>query len=194
MPQLPEDYTQLYSLSPDEDLSRLSLEVESLVPEAREALRLEMERRSLPVEAIDWTAQPEQRPPIVSGWLWLYCFISVFIYPIWVIVTLFRSPLLLDIILIPHSVLVIGSGVLLRKKNPKGLVWVRLSFLYLGALFCLMAPLALLKGVESFLDYVFGVFFGSIPLILWWLYFRKSKLVREIYGHNMKGLPWQRGS
>jgi hypothetical protein len=57
-----------------------------------------------------------------------------------------------------------------------------------------MAPLALLKGVESFLDYVFGVFFGSIPLILWWLYFRKSKLVREIYGHNMKGLPWQRGS
>jgi len=168
--------------------------VEQIVAVLKHAqVRLEMERRSLPVETIDWTEQPEQRAS-VSGWLWLYCFSSVFIYPIWALVTLFRGPFLLSILLIPNAVLVIGSGLYLRKENPKGLTWARLNFLYLGALFCLIAPLSLLKGIESFFDYVIGVFFGSIPLILWWLYFRKSKLVCEIYGHNMKGLPWQRSS
>jgi hypothetical protein len=53
MPKSPDDYAQIYSLSSEEDLSRLSLDVQSLVPEAREALLLEMERRCLPVEAID---------------------------------------------------------------------------------------------------------------------------------------------
>jgi hypothetical protein len=58
MSQPPEDYAKRPSLSSDQDLSRLSADVESLVPEAREALRLELERRNIPVESIDWTAQP----------------------------------------------------------------------------------------------------------------------------------------
>lgn len=42
----------------DDDLARLSGDIASLVPNARDALRLEMQRRGLSVEGLDWDAQP----------------------------------------------------------------------------------------------------------------------------------------
>jgi hypothetical protein len=53
-----ESFAERYASLPEADLYRLSHSVESLVPEAREALRLEMGRRSLAMEAVDRTAQP----------------------------------------------------------------------------------------------------------------------------------------
>ncbi|HTV06749.1 MAG TPA: hypothetical protein VME86_15380 [Acidobacteriaceae bacterium] len=52
------DYTKHYSSLADEDLGRLSQDVQSLTPDARMALKAEMERRQLSAESIDWTAQP----------------------------------------------------------------------------------------------------------------------------------------
>jgi hypothetical protein len=47
-----------YAAMSDDHLQRLALDVKSLLPEAREALRSEMERRHLPMGAsIDWSAQ-----------------------------------------------------------------------------------------------------------------------------------------
>lgn len=51
-------YGQHYAEASDEDLMRLASQVWSLVPEARQELRMEMERRKLPIGAIDWEAQP----------------------------------------------------------------------------------------------------------------------------------------
>jgi hypothetical protein len=53
-----DSFAERYAAMPEVELERLSLDVESLVPEAREALRLELERRNIPAESIDWTAQP----------------------------------------------------------------------------------------------------------------------------------------
>ena len=54
----------------EDDLQRGAAGVANLVPEARTALRLEMERRDLPTDGIDWTEQPQpapDEPPKSSG-------------------------------------------------------------------------------------------------------------------------------
>jgi hypothetical protein len=50
---------------PDEDIERLALDVKSLTPEAKEALRIEMDRRQLQTSSIDWAARPA---PQRSDW------------------------------------------------------------------------------------------------------------------------------
>jgi len=49
---------------PVEDIERLALDASSLTPEAKETLRLEMERRRLPTEPLDGTAQQKELKPI----------------------------------------------------------------------------------------------------------------------------------
>ena len=51
-------FADYYARMPDEDLQRLALDVPSLVPEARSALRSEMERRQIADALIDWQPQP----------------------------------------------------------------------------------------------------------------------------------------
>jgi hypothetical protein len=47
-----------YAGLPDEDLQRLSLDVQSLLPEARQALHAEMERRHIAAASINWQPPP----------------------------------------------------------------------------------------------------------------------------------------
>lgn len=56
-------YGSYYSAKSDDDLLRLAADIASLVPNAREALRMEMERRRLSVEGLDWSAQPNIAQP-----------------------------------------------------------------------------------------------------------------------------------
>ncbi len=51
-------FADYYARMPDEDLQRLALDVQSLVPDARDALRSEMERRQIADASIDWQPQP----------------------------------------------------------------------------------------------------------------------------------------
>jgi hypothetical protein len=53
-----QSFVENYASMPDDALQRLSLDAASLVPDARIALRMEMERRKFPVDEIDWEAQP----------------------------------------------------------------------------------------------------------------------------------------
>lgn len=54
----PNEFTGSYSSMCDEDLTRLTRDLQSLLPHAREALRQEIERRHIQVGAIDWAAYP----------------------------------------------------------------------------------------------------------------------------------------
>jgi hypothetical protein len=58
MAQTLESYGKHYASMRDEDLQRLAGDIPSLVPTAREALKLELQRRSMVVEGTDWTAPP----------------------------------------------------------------------------------------------------------------------------------------
>jgi hypothetical protein len=186
-----EAYRKHYSALADEDIVRLTTDVANLLPNAREALRNEMASRQLPVEGIEWDTDQIQPPPRVGGWLWLYCVGAVIVTPIWLITTLYRQPLS-SIFILPYAVIVFTSGVLLWRGNPRGLVWVRRSFLYIMIFACLMLPFSFVtNGLLSFLEYVTGVAVSSIPVILWWFYFRRSKLVHSVYGRNMEGLRRQ---
>jgi len=53
-----ESYARYYSSLTDEDLGRLSQDVQSLVPDARTALKAEMERRQLSIPSVEWSALP----------------------------------------------------------------------------------------------------------------------------------------
>lgn len=51
-------FAQHYALLADDDLIRVSADTASLLPQARQALRLELEYRGLPISGTDWNAQP----------------------------------------------------------------------------------------------------------------------------------------
>jgi hypothetical protein len=50
-------FAEHYASLPEEDISRLSLEMQSLTPEAQDALRLEMERRQIPAVIVQQKSQ-----------------------------------------------------------------------------------------------------------------------------------------
>ena len=51
-------FAETYASMADDDLVRLSNDIASLLPAAREALSLEMQRREIPVDGLDWSTQP----------------------------------------------------------------------------------------------------------------------------------------
>ena len=51
-----------YALLEDDDIVRLSADIASLVPEARQPLKLELERRGLSTTGINWDAPPTTHP------------------------------------------------------------------------------------------------------------------------------------
>lgn len=52
------DFATYYASLPDDDLLRLTADIANLLPQAREALKAETERRNLSTAALDWGAQP----------------------------------------------------------------------------------------------------------------------------------------
>jgi TPR repeat protein len=62
-----EYYCKHYFKMPDDDLIRLAADVANLVPEAREALRIELMSRKIPCEDIDWTVQRAPQKQEKSG-------------------------------------------------------------------------------------------------------------------------------
>lgn len=58
-----ESFSEHYASLPQVELDRICLDIKNLVPEARTALRLELERRHLSVKTIDWTAHPPRPKP-----------------------------------------------------------------------------------------------------------------------------------
>ena len=185
-----DSFAERYAAMPEVELERLSLDVESLVPDAREALRQEMERRSLAVESVEWTAQPVSKMDTVGGWLLFYCVCTVIVMPIWMLGTLLQEPTLLSLFLLPLNVLQVGAGILLWRRNLKGLRWVRWAFLYFFCCAILLILLSLMTAnPETIGGAIAGVMVGAIGNVLWWMYFRKSLRVHTIFGHNMEGFP-----
>jgi len=180
------DFASYYASLSDDDLLRLTADVANLRPEAREALSTETQKRNLPCVSVDWNAQPEPKPPAGGGWLLLYCVGAVFINPIWLIFTTVNQPTV-ALIAAPDSVLLLGAGILLWKRNPRGLDWVRWSYLYLFGLLCVdFVVVAMGRNPEAIGAFIGETLVGLIPVLLWWLYFRRSKYIYAVYGQNIR--------
>jgi hypothetical protein len=189
-----DSFAERYAAMPEFELERLSLDVESLVPQAREALRQEMERRSLVVESIDWAAQqPTPKMDKVGGWLLFYCVGATIVTPIWSLGSLSQGPSHLSLFLLPLTVLQVSAGILLWRRNPKGLRWARWAFLYF---FCFAIFLILVSLMTANPEAIGGVVVGAIAAstvnLGWWIYFRTSLRVNAVFGCNMEGLPGRR--
>ncbi len=179
----PLDYAKHYSSLSDDDLLRLADDMASLVPLAREALESELEKRTKP-ELKRSTTPSTSGMQTVGGWLLFYCVAACIFMPIWMLTSLFNTPLWVWILLLPHSILTTGAGIFLWRRDPKGLSWARSSFLYfLGLALALALLLISVGGAEAIVP------LGScLPNIAWWLYFRKSVRVRALFGQNMRGV------
>ena len=186
------DFRSYYLAASDDQLLLWASDAANLLPTARSALSEELERRHLPPFVVE--APPEVQSPKFGGWLLVYCFSALVIYPIWLVFNCIDRPSF-ALICAPHSVLVIGSGILLWKRNPRGLDWIRWAYLYLLTLFCLDLIALIFSGnFEALGTFIGSVLVGSIPLLLWWRYFRRSTYVRAIYGQNMRRLFGRKAS
>lgn len=73
------DLAKHYASMPVEDIKRLALDAGSLTPEAKGILRLEMERRKLQTEALDFPAPrnvkptPNKEKRLVPRSVWIVC-------------------------------------------------------------------------------------------------------------------------
>ena len=157
---------------------------------------------SLPT--LDSTAAPVPAMQNIGGLLLFYCVCAVIIIPIWTLATLAQGPIWASLFLSPLGVLRhIGSGLLLWRRNPNGIRWVRWGLLYQFSCLLFLLLLHLLSlgtsspawtlsfvGTES--SEVADVVKSLIPALIWWKYFRESKRVRATFGHNMEGLRWPR--
>lgn len=182
----PPDFQGHYNIASDDQLLLWADDVANLVPSARHALHAEMQRRGLSVEEIEWAKQPETPKLKVGGWLFLYCFSTVIADPIWLIITTAKQPSI-GLFCAPYSLLLFWSGLLLWKKNPSGLRWVRRAFLLWAILLSLGFVVSVItRDALSTTYYAVDCILGSIPLFLWWRYFRKSKYINELYGENMR--------
>lgn len=182
------DFARHYAASSDEALLRWADDVENLVPEARGALMEEMDRRRLVTDGVQWDAPAPSRDPRAPGWIFIYCFGALVIDPIWTLLTVGKEPRL-AFIFVPYCVLLATSAVMLLRRSPRALRVVRWCFIYYLSVVVLgLLAVFLTGGILQFFDFALKALFGSILLILWWFYFRRSKMVRAVYGKNMDGL------
>jgi len=137
---------------------------------------------------LESTDVPAPAIQTIGGWLLLFCVCAVILEPVGMLVTLQQYPLWVSLFFLPLGVLHVGSGLLLWRRNPKGLRWVRRFFL---AFFCWSFVLLFLLSLGDPKE-IPGQLGSLVWALVWWKYLRESKRVRATFGHNMEGLRWPR--
>lgn len=127
----------------------------------------------------------------IGGWLLLFCIGTAILSPLADIVRALTSKNPLTVVVgVVFALLALYTGVTLWRQQPNALDWVRVYFealLVLGGLTVLISlvngwPYANQPSVDkAFLGGARTVFFAAI----WWLYFTKSKRVRNTFGRNL---------
>lgn len=199
MIQSPDGYAQHYSLRPDEDLSRLSLDMLSLVPEAREALRLEMERRGLTLRVIEVTEEPEKhmdgeptRLRGVGGWLLLFCIVTTITAPLAHIADAAKTnDTVVGLIDVSFTILAFYTGLSVWRVRRQAFRWVRAYLITVVCLGIVTYILSLGQASDTVAELIATRLNSSqtigsvIAAVMWWQYFKKSKRVNATFGRNL---------
>jgi len=151
------DFHETYAAMSEEDLLGVAGDVGNLVPSAREALKLEMAARNLPLEQLNWEASPSVAPVrygwgLFQGWmLTLFGVLGVFMG---------HSLLLLNLWGIPGALIQIVAGYAIIRRLKYGI----LLFDFCGVLAALGVAWGCIHGLLG--DPV--VFCFSALALLWW--------------------------
>jgi hypothetical protein len=113
------DFASYYASLPEDDLLRITADVANLLPEARKALKAEVEKRNLALATVEWSALPPASQSTSSyswgkfqGWAMLVCGAFAFL------VMLVRG----DIFGIIAAPLGAYTGYALIKRKPHGVI------------------------------------------------------------------------
>jgi uncharacterized membrane protein YdbT with pleckstrin-like domain len=208
------DFADTYSKMSDEQLSRIRSDEKSLVDDARVALQSEVQRRKLASpadEGIESGSQiaslwERQLAPVgVGGWLLFWCFVQVFagsLYALYVLLNAYLElkrlaatfgtnhvvmmfVVMLYCVLFSIEVFSIVVGVCVYLVRPYALRLLFIYFLICAAIEgCLLVLFFSVNGESQ--DKTFGyLFWGGIMLVVWFVYFKRSKRVRATFGRNL---------
>ncbi|MGC8551136.1 MAG: hypothetical protein ACP5M4_15770 [Acidobacteriaceae bacterium] len=127
----------------------------------------------------------------VGGWLLLFCVGLAIVAPALDVIHAFQNPLLLSLtLLMMIAAYQLFVGVLLWKVAPGALGNLKVYFIAVVVLgvVCLGAGMAVLASPR--LSLYSGRFLldgvrALLSTLLWWLYFHKSRRVRNTYGRNL---------
>ncbi len=182
-----------YSKMSDEELSRLLSDEGSLVPEAIEALHAELQRRpQIPNTIV--VVEPQADPLTgIGGWLALWCFGSI----VGALLQLRNAPALNPESLLSIVFFVIFYAVLTLNVTVGICVAcgasfaLRLVFINFIALFILAALIMVVGVLTAFVspeqggELIGGALAATVPVAIWFWYFKVSKRVRNTFGRNM---------
>ncbi len=197
-------FAQRYRNKSALELVRLAAEQDNLVPEAREALHLEIARRPQlaehPAAPVQATASSEAPAPAkdsldgVEGWLYVYALglIAGCLRPIEAVAIALHGGLSLVIALLLLGVigwaLATGVAIFRRTRSALTMVLVQLILRATIAVFYLGVGIALLlfsnESEGAAVQVAIGVLMGA-DVAIWYRYFCVSKRVRITFGRNL---------
>ena len=183
------------------ELARLAAEVDNLVPEAREALRVEIARRPQRAEQTPAHATAPEGAPApakdsldgVRGWLFLYCLsliIACIRSTIATVVTTVNGDITLLIALLVLGVvawnLATAVAIFRHARFALSMVFVQLILSAAAIAFLLgVRTASLITSNESEKVLILRSVLDGAAILIWYRYFCVSKRVRITFGRNL---------
>ncbi len=128
----------------------------------------------------------------VGGWLLFFCFTTTFVGPAQLLYGAIRSRTpferFWDIGLAAAFVFI---GIKLWTNGPRAFFWVQVYFLVRFSLIAFLVIAVIISkrpifnADHSFNSWLEAAMSGLAGVLMWWLYFKKSKRVRATYGANL---------
>lgn len=192
-------FAERYRNKSAHELARLAAEEDDLVPEAREALRVEIARRPQPAEQAPAPAQAsapvEDSLDGVRGWLFLYCLsgiVACIRSTIATVVTTINGGIPLVVALIVLGVIgwdvATVVAIFVRARSALRMVFIQLilsaaaTALVLGAR---VASLFASNETEGAGVLILTSVLTGAEILIWYRYFCVSKRVRITFGRNL---------
>ena len=196
-------FAQRYRNKSALELAQLTAEEDNLVPEAREALRVEITRRSqMSEQAPAHTQAAALADPSVTatdnldgvrGWLFLYCLALIFASirsTIATVVAIINGGIPLVVALLIMGVVgwevVTAVAIFVRARSTLRIVFIQILLSGVAIVFLLGAQIAsLLTSNESEKVLILKSVLGGAETLIWYRYFCVSKRVRITFGRNL---------
>ena len=209
-----DDFADTYSKMTNEEISRVISDEKSLVDEARVALQSEVQRRKLVSSADNGIESGDQiaslwecqlAPVGVGGWLLFWCIGNILIGSLYALDVplsaylelkqlaatfetnyfVMMSIVMLYFVLFSIEVFSIVVGVCVYLVRPYALRLLFIYFLICAAIDCCL--LVLFSSMDAgsrnkAFDYLL---WNGIVLVIWFIYFKRSKRVRATFGRNI---------